>query len=56
MKRLKNMINAIRYGQWCCGCEFWDGKPMWSSDKQWHDGWHYVLHVGPIYVECHYGW
>ena len=43
---------ALRYGDWVCGWERWEGKPWLSISHHYYDGDIYVLHIGWLYVEC----
>lgn len=54
LKRLGNMLRHFYRGEWLCGCEGWEGKPSLWCGCEWYDGWHYALHVGSFYLECHY--
>jgi len=49
------VIEVLRHlwrGRWSCGCAFWPGKPMLYAGRTYYDGWHYVAHVGPFWLEC----
>lgn len=51
---MMEVVRHLVFGRWSCGCETWPGKPRLLVERTWHDGWHYVLHVGPFWVECDY--
>lgn len=42
------------YGDWSWGCKQYPNKPQLSIYRDWYDGWHYVLHIGPLHVCVHY--
>lgn len=41
-------------GDWAWGWRAWQGKPKLWMGREWYDGWHYVLHIGPFWIECDY--
>ena len=54
MNTLRWICYVFRYGEWSAGCEFWEGKPLLDLVREYYNGWLYVLHVGPFWVECDY--
>lgn len=42
------------HGEWSCGWEQYEDKPQFLFDQCWYDGMHYVLHLGPLWIECDY--
>lgn len=54
---IETIIETLRHlkkGEWSWGFERWPDKPALFVGRTWHDGWHYVLHAGPLWVECDY--
>lgn len=45
---LKHLIN----GHWSCGLWWSFDKPVLYIGRLPYDGWHYVLHIEPLWVEC----
>ena len=50
MNVLRGIWFALRHGEWDCGCEFYEGKPMFGFCTAYYDGHHATLHVGPLWV------
>ena len=40
------------HGFWSFGWELYKDKPLLHADRMYYDGWHYVIHLGPFWVEC----
>lgn len=51
-----HIATAITLGDWCCGFEKWDGKPMLMCGVMPYDGWNFALHVWRFYVCVSYPW
>lgn len=51
IRALRNFIWTCRHGEWGWGWELYKGKPMLGAFYSWYDGPHYVLHVGPLWIE-----
>lgn len=41
----------MKIGRWTVGLGLWAGKPLCWFGREYYDGWYYVLHLGPLYVE-----
>lgn len=54
MKNIKNFFYILLFGKWSCGYEYWNGKPKLEFVKEYYDGWHYVLHIGSLWIEIDY--
>jgi hypothetical protein len=51
---LRHLYCAARYGEWSCGWEWWPDKPRIGVFFDYYDGWHWCLHLGPLWIECDY--
>lgn len=49
-----NFLQHLLDGELSWGWERWPGKPRLAFYRTWHDGWHYVLHLGPLWINGHY--
>ena len=54
MSTLKEVWFHLRHGEGEVGWEHWEGKPLLLVGRLWYDGWHYALHIGPLWIECDY--
>lgn len=55
MKRfLCHLWAAMRWGDWYCGWELWEGKPRFGLFHLYYDGWRLCFHAGPLYLEVDY--
>ena len=50
-EKLDFVLTAIRYGKFYCG---FNKKPMLYIGSCWHDGYHFVIHLGWIYISWEY--
>jgi len=53
MSRLRAFLSLLRFGTWAAGCENWPGKPRLGVDWVFYDGWHFVVHMGPLWLEIY---
>jgi hypothetical protein len=51
---MREVIRHLLRGSWSWGWERWPNKPRLYAGRTWHDGWHYIVHLGPLWVECDY--
>ena len=51
-----HIITAIRYGEWDCGFELWNGKPMLAINLMPYYGWNFFLHIRSFYLCVNYPW
>ena len=49
---LTDVIRHLFHGEWSAGCELWPGKPKLGLFRDYYDGYKYVLHLGPIWIQC----
>ena len=46
--------HALRYGDWDCGWEMYEDKPMFGLYKIYYDGDHVALHLYKFWVAVSY--
>ena len=48
------MLGHLIFGDWSWGFESYPDKPRLYLGSVYYDDWHYVLHIGPFWLECDY--
>lgn len=51
---MRELYLILRYGEWSCGWEHYDGKPMFGLYRGYYDGDWICLHLYKLWVGVYY--